>query len=169
MSEVDEYGVPVSAFGVSMPPEFFEIVGRLLAVNGKIEYLKDRLDNMPKSETNGVRKVEQFFKREDTGKPGRNAVVHSWWIAGAHDDADVLLGVRYKKRKVPSGLVASVSRRDVPGSDRDQEYVEHKLETLRRLLKWCVTTMNIGELAYSEVMFNWAAQQVTSTDGSPQR
>lgn len=54
MSEVDGYGVPVSAFGVSMPPEFFEIVGRLIAVNGKIEYLKDRLDNMPTSETSGV-------------------------------------------------------------------------------------------------------------------
>lgn len=163
-SEIDGYGVPVSAFGGSMPSEFFQIVGRLLAVCGKIEYLKDRLDNMPTSETSGVRKVEQFLKREDSGKLDRNAIVHSWWVAGAHDDADVLLGIRYKKRKVASGAVASVSTRDVFGSDRDQEYVEYTLEALRTLLKRCVTTMSIGELAYGEVMFKWAAQGIASTE-----
>jgi hypothetical protein len=164
MSEVDGHGVPISAFGVSMPPEFFEIVGRILAVSGKIEYLKDRLDNMPTSEIRGVRKVEQFLKREDAGTLDRNAVVHSWWVAGAHDDADVLLGIRYKKRKRASVVVASVSMRDVPGSDRDQEYVEYTLEALRRLQKRCVTTMKIGELAYGEVMFNWTAQEIASTE-----
>ena len=163
MTEVDRYGVPISAFGVSMPSEFFEIVGRLVAVSGKIEYLKDRLDNMPTSETSGVRKVEQFLKREDSGKLDRNAIVHSWWVAGAHDDANVLLGIREKKRKVASGAAASVSMRDVPGSDRDQDYVEYTLEALRRLLKRCVTTMSIGELAYGEVMFKWAAQEIAST------
>lgn len=164
MGEVDGHGVPVSAFGASMPPEFFEIVGRLLAVSGKIEYLKDRLDNMPTSETSGVRKVEQFVKRENAGKLDRNAVVHPWWVAGGHDDPAVLLGIRYKKRKVESGVVASVSMRDVPGSDRDQEHVEYTLDALRRLLKRSVTTMNIGELAYGEVMFKWAAQELSATE-----
>jgi hypothetical protein len=164
MNEVDGYGVPVSAFGDGMQPEFFDIIGRMLAVSGKTEYLRDRLDNMPASETSGVRKVAQFLKRDDSGKVDRNAVVHSWWIAGAHGDADVFVGIRYKKRKFADGVLASVSMQDVPGSDRDQEYVEYTLDAMRKLLKRCVTTMNIGELAYAEVMLKWATHEIASTE-----
>jgi len=82
MRDVDKYGVPISAFGDSTAPEFFEILGRLLAVNGKIEYLKDRLDDLPSSETTGVRKVEQFLERLRLG------------TNGSKRDCPLLLGLR---------------------------------------------------------------------------
>jgi hypothetical protein len=54
--------------------------------------------------------------------------------------------------------------RDVLGSDRDQRYVEYILEAPRMLLKQCVTTMSIGELAYCGVMFQWAAREIAPID-----
>jgi len=36
-AEVDAHGVPLGAFGQPAPSEFFEVLGRILAVNGKIE------------------------------------------------------------------------------------------------------------------------------------
>ena len=160
-NEVDNYGVPVGAFGRHAPPEFFEVLGRLLAVNGNIEYLKDRLDQHPASETDGVRKAEQFSKRYESGRLERNGVVHSRWIFGAHTlDSEVILGVRYKITKSNSGKIASVSIRDVPGSEKEQVVVEYKLDGLRKLLKRDITTMLIGERALTEVDMKWAANQL---------
>lgn len=165
MSEVDTYGVPLRVFGDGMPPEFFEVLGRILAINGKIEYLKDRLDHLPFSETSGVRKVEQFLKRYDAGRSARNAIVHSSWAFGAHTtDPDVILGIRYKIRKAASGQTATLSLHDLPDSEREQDIVEYRLEGLRKLVRRDVATMRVGELAYAEVMLNWAARQVLPGD-----
>lgn len=111
MSDVDKYGVPLHIFGDATAPEFFEILGRLLAVNGKIEYLKDRLDDLPSSETSGVRKVEQFLEGYSSGRVDRNAIVHSYWVFGAHtNDPEVILGIRYKIRKLASGETAELPK-----------------------------------------------------------
>ena len=49
--EVDHFGVPRKAFWDRTPAGFFELVGRILAVNGRIEYLRGRLDHLPSSGT----------------------------------------------------------------------------------------------------------------------
>jgi hypothetical protein len=160
LSEVDKYGVPLDAFGPAVPTGFFEVLGRLLAVNGKIEYLKDRLDHVPSSERNGVRKVEQFYKRYDSGRLERNAIVHSFWAFGAHTgDPEVISGVRYKRKGPASGEIATVSIGDIPDSEREQVIVQYGLDQLRNLLKSDVTTMLIGMHAHAEVGVNWAARQ----------
>jgi hypothetical protein len=160
MSDVDKYGVPLDAFGHDVPPAFFEVLGRILAVNGKIEFIKERLEDLPSSETRGVRKVEQFLNRYDAGRLDRNAIVHSNWVFGAHTrDAEVILGVRYKVSKVVSGEIATVSIRDVPDSERDQVFVQYRLDELRKLLKRDVATMLIGELGHAEISVRWAARQ----------
>lgn len=160
LSEVDKYGVPLDAFGPGVPPEFFEVLGRLLAVNGKIEYLKERLGHLPLSETNGVRKVEQFYKRYDSGRLERNAIVHSLWVFGAHTEApEAILGVRYKTKSPASGEIARVSIHDVPDSEREQVIVQYGLDQLRKILKRDVTTLLIGVHAHTEVGVNWAARQ----------
>lgn len=166
MSDVDNYGVPLHIFGDAIAPEFFEILGRLLAVNGKIEYLRDRLDDLPSSETSGVRKVEQFLKRYNSGRLDRNAIVHSYWAFGAHtNDPEVILGIRYKIRKLASGETATVATRDVPGSEREQDVVQYKLDDLRKLLSRDVVTMRMGEIAYADVELNWARRQLLAADG----
>ena len=66
-TDVDSYGVPQQAFGRVASPEFFEALGRLIAVHGQIEYLQDRLKHLPPSETNGVRKLEQFLRGANRG------------------------------------------------------------------------------------------------------
>jgi hypothetical protein len=148
-----------------MPAGFFEVLGRILAVNGKIEYLKERLESFPSAETTGVRKVEQFRKRDSSGRIDRNAIVHSSWVFGAHAlDHEVILGVRYKVRKVASGATASVSIGDIPDCEREQDVVQYTMDGLRKLLKRDLTTMRVGEIAYSEVMLNWAARQVGAAD-----
>ena len=158
--DVDSYGVPRQAFGHSASPELFEILGRVVAVQGKIEYLQDRLKYLPPSETSGVRKIEQFLKRCDSGRAARNALVHSCWVFGADmKDPDVILGLRYKTRKVTSGTVATVSISDVAGSEKEHDIVRHTLDSMRKLLQQDVVTMQIGEQAYSEIMLKWAAQQ----------
>lgn len=163
MNNVDKYGVPLDTFGHDVPPEFFEVLGRLLAVNGKIEYLKERLDHLPSSETSGVRKIEQFFRRYDSGRLDRNAIVHSNWVFGAHaQDSEVILGVRYKISKAASGEIATVSIRDAPDSERKQVFVQYKLDELRKLLKRDVTTMLIGEHGHTEINLSWAARQPLS-------
>lgn len=159
-SEVDRFGVPLLAFGRDAPPQFFEILGRLLAINGKIEYLKERLGHLPPSELSGVRKVEQFFKRYDSGRLDRNAIVHSTWVFGAHTkDPEVIVGIRYKISKANSGQIAMVSIRDTPNSERKQVFVQYKLDELRELLKRDVATLLIGERAYATVNLKRAAQQ----------
>jgi hypothetical protein len=159
-TEVDSYGVPSQAFGLLASPELFEILGRVVAVQGKIEYLQDRLAHLPPSETSSVRKVEQFLKRCNSGRAARNALVHSRWVFGADmKDPDVILGFRYKTRKVTSGTVATASISDVEGSEKEHDVVRHTIESLRKLLQQDVVTMQIGEQAYSEIMLKWAAQQ----------
>lgn len=163
--DVDSYGVPLHAFGDGASPEFFEIIGRILAVNGQIEYLQERLDHLPASETAGVRKVEQFLTRFASSRDDRNAVVHSRWIFGAHTtDPNVILCVRYKTRKRAAGHIATVSIRDVPDSEKEQETVLHTVDSLKTLLKRDVTTMRIGELAYTEIMVAWSVKQLAEAD-----
>jgi len=138
--------------------EFFEVLGRILAVNGKIEYLHDRLDHLPSSETSGTRKVEQFLGRVTAEKGERNAIVHSHWTFGAHTSrSDVITAIRYKVRKQVSGEVATVSIVDVPGSEREQDFTLYTLDDLRRVLRRSVTTMQIGEQAYAYAMLKRAA------------
>jgi hypothetical protein len=161
-ADVDGYGVPLKAFGVGLSPAFFEILGRIVVVNGQIEYLKSRLAHLPSTETEGVRKVEQFLKRCDSGRMDRNAIVHSKWVFGAHrTDPTVILGVRYKIGKQASGEVATVSIRDIPGDEERQDLVQYRLKDLRSILKRDVATMHIGEVAYAEVMLTWAAGQLS--------
>ncbi|MEW2011048.1 hypothetical protein AB0300_16410 [Microbacterium sp. NPDC078814] len=163
--EVDPFGVPLSTFGRTPPPEFFEILGRVVSVHARIEYLRDRIEHLPLSETNGVRKVEQFIARCSSGRTERNAVVHSLWVFGANTtDPNAILGIRYKSRKLTSGTVANVAIADVPGSEREQDVVEYTLDSLRALLKQSITTMRIGEQAYSGIMLTRAAQQTTHRD-----
>lgn len=157
-TEVDAYGVPLGSFGEPAPLEFFEVLGRILAVNGKIEYLHDRLRHMPSSETSGTRKVEQFLTRVSAEKSERNAIVHSHWTFGAHTSrSDVITAIRYKIRKKASGEVATVAIVDVPGSGREQDFTLYTLSELRRVLWRSVTTMQIGEQAYAHAMLKWAA------------
>lgn len=159
-TEVDAYGVPVNAFGDRVPSEFFEALGRILSVHGKIEYLEERLRHLPSVETTGARKTEQFFARCAAGKADRNAVVHSSWVFGAYQtDSDVILAVRYKTRKQTSGEVATISTMGVPESDREQDIGQYTLSDLKRILLRSIVTMRIGEQAYSEIMLNWASDQ----------
>jgi hypothetical protein len=163
-TEVDALGVPLDAFGSSAPIEFFEILGRIVAVNGQIEYLQDRLDHLPPSETTGVRKVDQFLERCAVGRADRNAVVHSRWVFGAHaTNPEVILGLRYKTRKRTSGDIATVSVREIAGSEREQDTVQHTLDSLKKLLRKGLATMHIGELAYTEIMLKWTAEQLRTT------
>jgi hypothetical protein len=165
LSEVDAYSVPVDAFGDSAPNGFFEILGRILALNSKIEYLMGRLDHLPSSETAGVRKVEQFRKRYETERRERNAIVHSHWLFGADEaDPQVIAGFRYKTRNPASGHIAKLSVRDVPGSAREQVIVKYTLEDMRKVLRRTVTTMMIGTHAFAEVSMTWAAKQLTIED-----
>jgi hypothetical protein len=160
LTDVDPYGLPLDIFGDRTPPEFFEVVGRIVAINAKIEYLRERLASLPPSETSGVKKVELFLKRDTSGRMDRNAIVHSFWVFGANtSDSDVILGIRYKKRKTASGNTATVSIRDVPNSESVQNVVQYKLNELRDFLKRDLTTMKVGQLAYTEVMMTWAANQ----------
>ncbi|WP_336626703.1 MULTISPECIES: hypothetical protein [unclassified Microbacterium] len=157
-TEVDAYGVPLDSFGEPAPFEFFEVLGRILAVNGKIEYLHDRLGHLPSSETSGTRKVEQFLGRVTAEKGERNAIVHSHWTFGAHTSrSDVVTAIRYKVRKQVSGEVATVSIVDVPGSEREHDFTLYTLDDLRRVLRRSVTTMQIGEQAYAYAMLKRAA------------
>lgn len=163
-TSVDAYGVPTDAFGEQAPPELFEVLGRILAVHGKIEYLRDRLNHLPSTETASSRKFEQFLARLAAGQTDRNAIVHSYWVLGAHTtNPDVILAIRYKTRKQTSGDIATVSISDAPESEREQDYGQYTLDDLKRLLRSSVVTMRIGEQAYSEIMFKWAAQQVDIT------
>lgn len=167
-TDVDAHGVPIHAFGDGPPPEFFEILGRLLAVNGQIEYLQERLAHLPRSETTGVRKVEQFLARCVSGRDDRNAIVHSRWVFGAHTtDPEVIFGLRYKTRKRTVGPIATVFISDVPDSERAQETVQHTLGSLKKLLRRDITTMRIGELAYTKIMMKWSTKQLAETEVGP--
>ena len=158
--EVDEHRVPVDAFGSRAPSAFFGILGRIVAINAQLEYLMDRLGQLPSLETDDIRKVEQFRERFLSGRDERNAIVHSRWIFGAQPSApEVILGIRYKVTKKPAGMVATVSIRDVPGSEQEHICVEHTIDSLKRLLRRDVSTMQIGKRAYSEVMLTWAMRQ----------
>ena len=159
-TEVDAHGVPLGAFGEPAPSEFFEVLGRILAVNGKIEYLRDRLSHLPSLETNGARKVEQFLARVWAEKSDRNVIVHSHWTFGAHTSrSEVITAVRYKTRKQTSGEVATLSMADVSGSEREQDFSLYTLDNLREVLRRSVTTMRIGEPAYAQAVLKWAAAQ----------
>lgn len=163
-SEVDNFGVPLVAFGDGMPPQFFEILGRLVAVNGKIEYLMGRLNQLPSSETRGLRKVEQFLKRYNLGRMDRNAIVHSFWTVGTHEDPEVIMGFRYKVGKSASGELAMVSIGDVPDSEKVQVVVQYSLTKLRKLLRRDLLTMQVGELAFTAVSLDWATRQTLPGD-----
>lgn len=154
---VDVFGVPLDLFGDSAPDEFFAILGRLVAVNGQIEYLHDRLKHLPEHERVGIRKVEQFFRRFVEGRDERNTAIHSRWVFGAHADPDVIVGMRYKTNKKSSGLVAVLSITDVADSEREHVLVEHTVESLRRLLHRDLTTANIGAQALVQMMLNTEA------------
>lgn len=168
LTDVDRFGVPVDAFGLGIPQEFFEVIGRLVAVNGRLEYLKDRLDHLPPSETDGIRKFEQFTSRYESGRQDRHTIVHSSWLQGADtEDPEVILGMRYKMRRVASNEVATLSIRDVPGSEREHEYVQHTLVTLRKLLKRDIDTMHIGMSALTEVGLAWAVKKADSNYSDP--
>ncbi|WP_460800086.1 hypothetical protein [Microbacterium sp. GXF0217] len=158
---VDAYGVPLDLFGESVPEEFFAILGRLVATNGQIEYLYDRLNHLPEHERVGIRKVEQFFGRFVAGRDERNAVIHSRWVFGAHEDPEVIVGIRYKINKKSSGLVAVLSIADVEDSEREHVLVEHTVESLRRLLRRDLITANIGAQALVETMLNGASREST--------
>jgi len=160
LGDVDRFGLPLNQFGHYSPPEFFEIVGRIVATNGRIEYLKDRLAHLPSSETSGVKKVEQFLTRYKSGRLERNAIVHSSWVFGAGTDApDLILGVRYRTRKDTVGDTATVSIADVPASEKKQDVVQYGLAGLRKLFKRDITTLQVGEIAYTQVMLAWARDQ----------
>ena len=166
-TEIDAYGVPTAAFGDPVPSEFFEVLGRILAVHGKIEYLLDRLKHLPSAETTSSRKVEQFLARCAAGKADRNAIVHSHWMFGAHTtNPDVILAIRYKSRKQTSGVIATLSIIDVPESDREQDFGQYTLDDLKQLLRGNVVTMRIGEQAYTEIMLKWATQQIDTDSPS---
>lgn len=159
-TDVDSYGVPRQAFGRIVSPEFFEALGRIVAVHGQIEYLQDRLRHLPSSETSGARKFEQFRKRCESGRDARNAIIHSRWVFGADTkDPDLILGIRYKTRKPTSGTIATVSIEDVPDSEHEHDIVRYTLDSLRKLLRQNIVTMQIGEQAYSEIMLKWVTQQ----------
>jgi hypothetical protein len=146
-ADVDAYGLPLSTFGDHPPKAFFELVGRIVAVNGRIEYLRARLDHLPPSETTGIKKVEQFLERDKAGRLDRNAIVHSSWIFGANtSDPGVILGIRYKARARTSGATATLSLSDLPESDKENDYVQHDLASLRGLLKRDLATMQVGRL-----------------------
>ena len=164
--EVDTYGLPIDAFGSQPPPHFFEVIGRILAVNAQIEYLQDRLDHLPPHETIGVRKVEQFKSRCAAERDERNAVVHSRWVFRVDvANEGTFVGVRYKKRKRASQSTVTVSLTDVTDSQQGQEMVEHTIESLRAILRKNITTMRIGHHAYTEVMIAWAKMQVDAGGG----
>lgn len=159
-TDVDSYDLPLQAFGQAVPPAFFEVLGRIITVHGKIEYLQDRLKHLTSSETSGVKKIDQFRKRCESGRDARNAIIHSRWVFGADmNDPDIFLGMRYKTRKPTSGTVATVSIADVPDSMREHDIVRYTLHSLRKLLRKDIVTMQVGEQAYSEIMLNWAGQE----------
>lgn len=162
-TETDNYGIPVDAFGADVPPDFFELIGRILAVHGKIEYLQGRLSSLPSAEKDGVKKVEQFLVRCAAEKANRNTLVHSYWIFGSHtEDPDVILALRYKTRKKTSGEVATVSIVDVPEGVHEQDLGQYTLDDLRRIMRRSTVTMRIGERAYSEIMLKWSSVQTSS-------
>ncbi len=158
---VDPYGVPLDLFGESVPEEFFAILGRLVATNGQIEYLYDRLNHLPEHERVGIRKVEQFFGRFVAGRDERNSAIHSRWVFGAHEDPDVIVGIRYKVNKKSSGLVAVLSITDVADSEREHVLVEHTVESLRRLLRRDLATVRIGTHALAETMLSGERREST--------
>lgn len=159
-TEVDEFGMPVAAFGDRLPSGFYEVLGRILSANGRIEYLKERLGHLPADETTGVRKVEQFRYRVSSEQALRNTIVHSHWVFGAHEThPDVILALRYKTRKNTPGDVATVSIVDVPESDKEQIIEQFTFEQLKKILASSIVTMRIGEQAHAEVMHRWAIQQ----------
>ena len=160
----DKYGLPLDAFGIEAPHEFFEITGRILAVHGQIEYLKERLNRIPAIETEGVRKFQQFLSRCKDGQNDRNTIVHSRWVFGANKkDPHQFFAVRYKTRSITSGSVATVAITDVPESEKEQDYTMYSLESLQKVLNQSIITMRIGSQAYTEVMFHWANQQMAQS------
>lgn len=78
-------------------------------------------------------------------------MVHSRWVLGALSDLAVSLGLHYKTKQA-FGTVATVSIVDVSGSASEQDVVKHTLTTLRELLSRDIATMQVGQLAPSEIM-----------------
>lgn len=159
-TEVDAYGMPVAAFGDRAPSGFFEVLGRILSVHGKIEYLRERLNHLPADETAGVRKVHQFHERVRSEQAERNTIVHSHWMFGAHKtNPDIILALRYRTRKNTPGEIATISIVDVPESDKEQIVGQYTLDCLKQILARSIVTMRIGEQAYSGSMLWWASRQ----------
>ena len=104
-TDVDSYGVPQQAFGCVAPPEFFEALGRVIAVHGQIEYLQDRLKHLPPSETNGGRSFGAVFRGANRGALPETLCPFTLGFGADTKDKDVILGLRYN-RKVTSGTVA---------------------------------------------------------------
>lgn len=48
---------------------------------------------------------------------------------------------------------------DVTGSECEQDSALHTLVDLREVLRRSVTTTQVGEQAYTQMMFKWAAVQ----------
>lgn len=166
-TEVDSYGIPVDAFGERVTSGFFEVLGRILSVHGKIEYLEERLGHLSPAETAGVKKTEQFLARCAAGKAVRNTIVHSYWVFGAHrTDPDIILAVRYKVRNQTSGQIATLSIMDVPESDRGQDVGQYTLGDLKAILRRSIQTMRIGEQAYSKIILRWAVGQTDNSSAS---
>ncbi|MDQ1076194.1 hypothetical protein [Microbacterium sp. SORGH_AS_0969] len=161
----DGFGTPVDSFGTRPPEEFFSLLGRIVAVSGQIEYLKDRLAHLPSEETDSSKKVKRFYERARADQEERNGVVHSRWFFGADtSDPDLITGIRYKVRKSNAGQLATVSIVDVPDSERKQVVVQHTLESLEALHRRLVGTVRIGEVAYTSLMLSWGATQLAEAD-----
>lgn len=161
----DGFGTPVDSFGTRPPEEFFSLLGRIVAMSGQIEYLKDRLTHLPSEETDSSKKVKRFHERARADQEERNGVVHSRWFFGADtSDPDQITGIRYKVRKSSTGQTATVSLMDVPDSDHEQVVVQHTLKTLEMLHRRLVGTVRIGEAAYASLMLRWGATQLADAD-----
>lgn len=163
--EVDSFGTPVGSFGTKPPEAFFSLVGRIVALSGQIEYLKDRLAHLPAKETESSKKVKRFYERARANQEERNGVVHSRWFFGADtSDPDLITGIRYKVAKSNAGHIATVSLVDVPDSEREQVVVQHTLKSLEALHRRLVGTAHVGEVAYASIMLRWGATQLTDAD-----
>lgn len=161
----DGLGTPLDSFGTKPPEAFFSLLGRIVAMSGQIEYLKDRLAHLPSEETDSSKKVKRFYERARSDQEERNGVVHSRWFFGADkSDPDLITGIRYKIAKSNAGHIATVSIVDLPDSEREQVVVQHTLKSLELLHRRLVGTVRIGEVAYTSLMLRWGATQLADAD-----
>lgn len=156
----DAFGLHLNAFGAPPPDDFFSLLGRFLAVGSSMEYLLDRLGDLPQEEIDGEERVARFRERFTAGRNTRNALVHSRWFFGVDVDPEVIVGIRYKTRKPTSGTVSTLSISDVEGSEQEQDVVRYTMNSLRTSLRKDIMTLEIGQQAYSAIMVRYAANKI---------